>query len=536
VVSGSEDGSVEGLCTDAHACWNTRIDQLTVTPPLIDSITPGYGPVVGGETVTAQGTDFAADTQFAAEIGPGATLAIPIHVLTPESATFVTPSAASVGDTLDIETSDSLGPGGAANLYQYINLANYVPVTPFRILDTRTGGGGALGPGAVRTLQITGVGSPPIPFAATAVVLNVTEINGSAASLLTVYPVVTARPNASNLNFAAHTVIANLVTATLNDGMLNIYNALGTVNVVADVEGYFVPEPSGDYQGLFHPIAPLRICDTRSTSHTLACRVHGALGPEVAMSVNVTGVGSGAIPSDGTAEAAVLNVTGVAGSGGTYLSLFPTNSSGGCTYSGSHAPPVSTLNLGAGAVAANRLMVELGPGTTGGPDTSVCVYNSVGTINVVLDANGWFGSATATATPAGYEYQALLSTRICDTRVASPACTAGAIGPDSSRLVDVAGNGLVPVVGSSTVVVAVVANLTAVAPSQGTYLTLYPSDPGAVQTPPLASDLNVNANENLPNLAVVQLDTTAGVHDGYISLFNSVGSVNAVIDLEGWFQ
>jgi hypothetical protein len=91
-------------------------------------------------------------------------------------------------------------------------------------------------------------------------------------------------------------------------------------------------------------------------------------------------------------------------------------------------------------------------------------------------------------------------------------------------------------VGSSTVVVAVVANLTAVAPSQGTYLTLYPSDPGAVQTPPLASDLNVNANENLPNLAVVQLDTTAGVHDGYISLFNSVGSVNAVIDLEGWFQ
>jgi hypothetical protein len=41
----------------------------------------------------------------------------------------------------------------------------------------------------------------------------------------------------------------------------------------------------------------------------------------------------------------------------------------------------------------------------------------------------------------------------------------------------------------------------------------------------------------LPNLAVVQLDTLpADPYDGEVSLYNGAGSVNAVIDIEGWFQ
>jgi hypothetical protein len=53
---------------------------------------------------------------------------------------------------------------------------------------------------------------------------------------------------------------------------------------------------------------------------------------------------------------------------------------------------------------------------------------------------------------------------------------------------------------------------------------------------PQASDLNVNAGVTLPNLAVVQLDTSGDAHDGEIYLYNSAGSVNAIIDIEGWFQ
>jgi hypothetical protein len=40
----------------------------------------------------------------------------------------------------------------------------------------------------------------------------------------------------------------------------------------------------------------------------------------------------------------------------------------------------------------------------------------------------------------------------------------------------------------------------------------------------------------LPNLVVVQLDTMGGANDGNVYLYNGAGSVNAIIDIEGWFQ
>ncbi|MGA7987360.1 MAG: hypothetical protein WCB51_03055, partial [Candidatus Dormiibacterota bacterium] len=412
-------------------------------------------------------------------------------------------------------------------------LGNYTPLAPFRILDTRSSHA-PLGAGSTHTLQVTGVGTPPIPGTAVAVVLNVTEVDGTSASLLTVYPTGTLRPNASNLNFAAGTVTANLVTATLGQGgAVTIYNALGSVNVLADVEGYYAPPASSTPLGEFHPISPVRVCDTRPSRTPTACSVHGAVTGGAPMIVNVTGSGAGSVPNEGTAEAAVLNITGVSGTSPTYISVFPTTSSGTCAFNGSHPPSISTLNLMGSSVVANRVMVELGPASPGGPDTSVCVYAALGRINVVLDANGWYGEAGA---PSGAQYEAIAPSRICDTRAASAGCTSGALGAAVSRLVAVSGNGGVPAVGGGNpVVVAVIANLTAIAPSQATYLTLFPSDAGT-QTPPLASDLNVNAGETLPNLTVVQLDTAGDAHDGAMSLFNPIGSINAAIDLEGWFQ
>jgi hypothetical protein len=162
------------------------------------------------------------------------------------------------------------------------------------------------------------------------------------------------------------------------------------------------------------------------------------------------------------------------------------------------------------------------------------VYNAVGTINVLVDANGWYGSATATASPTGYQYQALVPTRICDTRVASTSCATGAVGAGAlQRLITVAGHAGVPAF-STLPVVAIIANLTAIAPTATTYLTLFPANqtgPGSV------SDLNLLAGAVLPNLAVVEVDTLAAdPHDGEIYLYNGAGSVNAIIDLEGWFQ
>jgi hypothetical protein len=522
VVSESEDDTIEGPCS-AHACWNTYINQLTLSGADLVSTSPATGPVAGGQTVTAHGFDFASDTTFTFNGSP-----LAISNLTPDSFTFVTPPGSAAGGAVALVASDSLGSTQIDVFYRYIGLSNYVPVPPSRLLDTRTNGG-PLGPGAIRVLPITGV-----PSSATSVVLNVTEVNGTAASLLTVYPVSTneLRPQVSNLNFAAHTVIANLVTVSLiPDDEINIYNALGTVNVLVDIEGYFEQEPSTDFEGLFHPIAPFRVCDTRHPSPTPVCSAHGAMGPETAMVVNVTGASQ--IPSSGTAGAAVVNLTGVAGSASTYLSLFPTDSSGGCQYTGSHAPTFSTINLPAGAVQANRVMVGLGPSTSGGPDTSLCVYNAAGNINVLIDANGWYGSSTAPASPAGYQFQGIEPTRICDTRVSSTFCLEGSIGPASSKLIPVAGDGEIPATAGTTTVVAIVANLTAVAPTATTFLTLYPAN---LRSRPQASDLNLNSGVVLPNLVVVQLDATGDANDGDVYLYNSAGSVNAIIDIEGWFQ
>jgi hypothetical protein len=525
VTSGS-NGSCGGvdLCT-AGVGWDGPTGLGTpdgttafgVGVPIIKSVAPASGPVAGGQVITVSGTGFAAGMT----VTLGGTAITPSNI-SYSSFTVTTPAEAAGTDAIQVTTSGGVSALSSADIYTYIAPANYVPMTPFRIFDTR--GGAPLGPNSSRAVQITGVGS--IPGAAVAVVLNVTEVNDTAASLLTVYPAGNPKPNASNLNFNAGTTTPNLVTVTLGaGGAVVIYNAAGSVNVLADVEGYFQPPASATPAGEFHPINPARVCDTRSsTKAASACKTHGILVAGTPMLVTVTT--GGQIPGGGMAVAAVLNLTGVAGSAATYVSVYPPQSNGTCG-----TPGVSTLNILAGDVEANRVMVELGQGPSG-PDTAVCVFASAGEINILLDANGWFGTAAA---PAGFQYQAIVPSRICDTRGASAGCAAGTIGAGqpSARVISVDGVGGVPAATSGTVVQAVIANLTATGPTQGTYLVAYPANQTSA---PSASDINLVAGATLPNLVVVQLDTSGDTHNGDVDLFNSVGSVNAIIDIEGWIQ
>jgi hypothetical protein len=531
VLSEYNNGNTGTGCATMNTCWNTFVGRYTFAGPTITGLSPSSGPGSGGQLVTVFGSDFGPGSALTFDSAP---TAITNGSLTPDSFTFTTPGGAS--GTVYAQVQDSLGTSNQSG-YIYVGLANYVPLTPFRILDTRAGAtcvqcvqDPTFGPNTTRKLLLVGVPglSDPILSTATAVVLNVTEVAGTANSLLTVYPYGTAMPVASNLNFAPGKVIPNLVTVILGmGGAVNIYNALGTVNVLADVEGYFEPQPSTDVTGEFHPISPTRVCDTRSTSSTPFCKAHGALGPGATMVVNVTGIGANSIPTNGSAAAAVVNLTGVAGSASTYLSLFPTNSSGQCVITGT-----STLNLFAGVAEANRVMVELGPASVGAVPTSLCVYNAAGIINVVIDANGWFGNSNATA---GAQYQGIEPTRICDTRSGGGACPKRALGTD---VIAVAGIDGIPLISATHPPLAVIANLTAIAPTEATYLVTYPA---TSSSPPGASDINVTPGEVLPNLVVVQLappnaSPPAGDYPGDIYLFNPLGSVNAVIDVEGWFQ
>jgi hypothetical protein len=90
---------------------------------------------------------------------------------------------------------------------------------------------------------------------------------------------------------------------------------------------------------------------------------------------------------------------------------------------------------------------------------------------------------------------------------------------------------VVPAEGGSAQPVAVVANLTGIAGSAPTYFTLYPSD----APKPTASDLNPGTGQVIANLAIVGMATT-GVDIGNVALFNAAGTIDAALDVAGWFQ
>jgi hypothetical protein len=143
--------------------------------------------------------------------------------------------------------------------------SSYTGITPARVLDTRPGystvdgqqaGTGALGADSTRHLPL--VGRAGIPVDATAVVLNVTATNPTAASFVTVHPTGTSRPTAANLNMTPGQTIPNLVIAKLGTGgQIDLYQLTGSTDLVVDVQGWFTG--TGTYTGL----TPARLMDTR---------------------------------------------------------------------------------------------------------------------------------------------------------------------------------------------------------------------------------------------------------------------------------
>jgi outer membrane protein assembly factor BamB len=113
------------------------------------------------------------------------------------------------------------------------------PLAPARIADTRFST--PIGPDGTTALTVAGAGGVPVS-GATAVVLNVAVTQPTVGGYLTVSPTGTTRPLAASINFAPNQTISNLVVAKVGtDGMIDIYNAVGSTHVVLDVAGWFGP-------------------------------------------------------------------------------------------------------------------------------------------------------------------------------------------------------------------------------------------------------------------------------------------------------
>ena len=129
--------------------------------------------------------------------------------------------------------------------------ASFVAIAPCRVVDTRPGGVGPratpLGAGETYSTAFVGAaGNCTIPTNALAVVLSLAVVNPTAGSYLTVFPAGGSVPLASNLNFVAgQPPVANSATVQIgNEGKLSFFNLAGTVDVVADVSGYYLPAGS----------------------------------------------------------------------------------------------------------------------------------------------------------------------------------------------------------------------------------------------------------------------------------------------------
>lgn len=258
----------------------------------------------------------------------------------------------------------------------------FTGVSPKRLLDTRdpwttpsapTRPYGPVGAGGTIVLDVAG----KYPEAK-AVTLNVTATRTSAASYVTVYPHGAARPTASNLNFTAGQTVPNLVTVPVGaDGKVELYNNAGTVDLIADISGYYSATGSK-----FVPTGPTRVRDTRIAPGT-------PLGAHEELDIQPNSWKFG-IPPFGV-TGVTMNVTVTGGTAASsFLSAHP--SSGCDRYQGMY-PDYSNLNFTAGQTVANAVTSQV-------PELNYCglhkwadavtLYNDAGTVDVIADVSGYF--------------------------------------------------------------------------------------------------------------------------------------------------
>ena len=376
-------------------------------------------------------------------------------------------------------------------------IGQYRPLTPARILDTRTGTGGVTGPIAGgRTIAIPVVGQGGVPNSGVAaVVLNLTATDPRGAGYLTVYPSGSPRPASSSLNYVAGATVANLLQVPVGTGgNASIFVSGAATQLIADVAGYYTSDVSSG-SGLYRPLTPARIADSRN-----ALALPTRLAPGQSASLQVAG--QGGVPASGV-TGVILNLTATGPNTAGWLSVLP---------SGTGFANTSNVNFTPNQTIANRVTTGLGS------DGKITIRNGPSNVDAIVDVVGWFSDGSASPSWTG-RYVGLVPSRVLDTRIGLGGSRLNA----GQALVSVGGLAGIPSGGTS----AVIFNLTATRPSGPDFLTAFPSDSTFANT----SDLNLDSGQTLANLTVVRLGP-----DGRIAIYNAAGSVDAILDVLGYFS
>jgi hypothetical protein len=278
--------------------------------------------------------------------------------------------------------------------------ARLVPVTPGRILDTRTGlnrtPAGPLAAGEFLAVPIRGVDAVDPVVAdivpndpdVVGVVLNMAGVNdapGNTPTHLSVIPNALPAgqaPGTANLNLSRNQVKSNMVIVPVGaDGTIRVYNNAGASHVVFDVVGYLLDgEPENTRSGRVVPLAtPFRLFDTRDAQFG-----NVALGPGQAepwsFSDFAASVRIGADPV-GPQSAVIGNLTAASltrqyasRAASTYMTAWPT---------GAVQPTSANLNMVEGPPVPNMVIMKYGSSAT----LEVSVYNYGGFVHYVYDAS-----------------------------------------------------------------------------------------------------------------------------------------------------
>ena len=383
--------------------------------------------------------------------------------------------------------------------------SDYTAYGPTRVLDTRYGTGAVKAPVRARSItQVKFAGNGGIPADVTAVVLNVTVTEPTAAGFVTVYGDGSPRPSTSNVNFVKGQTVPNQVIAPVGaDGKVDFYNdSTGSTDLIADVAGYFTQTASSGYSAL----APYRLVDTRYGTGEPKRQLAG----NSSFAVQIAGNDGGKLPAKGI-TAVALNITSTGSQGSGFLTAYG---------DGTKTPTASNVNFTTNQTIANSVITPVGS------DGKIRVYNgSTKATSVVVDVVGYYSAASASA------YVPTLPYRLLDTRDSSwtygPLTPGGYVDmPVSVGYPDYTGFVL-----NATVTETTGNGFLTVSPDPNTYAD-YQDGSNVWPTKPSASTLNWTKGETVANL--VQASTGA---NGIIDFWDSgSGDTALIVDAFGFYQ
>ena len=357
------------------------------------------------------------------------------------------------------------------------------PTTPPPTTPPRTTPPPSTAVPAGSTVEVQATGVAGVPSDASAVAVNLTIVGAAAPGFATLYPCGAARPDASNINYAAGQTIANSAIAKPGaGGKICIYSS-ASADVLLDMVGFF---PAGsDYTPIPNPT---RTLDTRNGIGAPAADLVAGQTLELA-STGVAGV-----PGDASAIAVNLTIVGATAPG--FATLYP------C---GATRPDASNINYAAGQTIAASAIAK--PGTGG----KICIY-TFATADVLVDVAGYF--------PAGSDFTPIPNpTRTLDTRNGIGAPAADLV---AGQTLELASTGVAGVPGDAS---AVAVNLTIVGAAAAGFATLYPC--GAAR--PEASNINYAAGQTIANSAIAKPGT-----GGKICIY-TFATADVLVDVAGFF-